>query len=76
MKTSPTEGLTPVALAVEAVRAGRRRGDLHVVGIDLESGERLSIRFRSHGPWAPRPAHIMTDGLVLMISIEHPLPAL
>ena len=65
--------VAPVAIAVESMKAGRRRRDLRVTGLDLDSGERVTVRVKSLGPWTPQPAPTMSDGLVLVLSLEHPL---
>ncbi|WP_046652036.1 hypothetical protein [Brevundimonas diminuta] len=73
MANLPFADIAPVAIAIEAIHAGRRRGDLKITGIDLDSGDRMTVKVKSHGPWSPRPAALCSDGLVLVLSLEHAL---
>lgn len=73
MTSLPFADIASVAIAIETIQAGRRRGDLKITGIDLDSGDRMTVKVKSHGPWSPRPATLCSDGLILVLSLEHAL---
>lgn len=73
MTTSLFADIAPVTIAIETIKAGRRRGDLKITGIDLDSGDRMTVKVKSHGPWSPQPTTLTSDGLVLVLSLEHAL---
>lgn len=47
MANLPFADIAPVAIAIEAIHAGRRRGDLKITGIDLDSGDRMTVKVKS-----------------------------
>lgn len=73
MANLPFADIAPVTIAIETIHAGRRQGGLKITGIDLDSGDRMTVKVKSHGPWSPRPAALCSDGLVLVLSLEHAL---
>lgn len=63
---------TPVAIAIESIKLGKRADDVRLGGIDLESGRRVKIKieFLDHAPCTVDPI----SNLVILLTLERVLP--
>lgn len=63
---------TPVAIAIESIKRGKRADDVRLGGIDLESGRRVKIKieFLDHAPCTVDPI----SNLVILLTLERVLP--
>ena len=63
---------TPVAIAIESIKLGKRVDEVRLGGIDLESGRRVKIKieFVDHAPCIVDPI----SSLVILLTLERVLP--